>query len=97
MSFSSVAEVSPIPSLLRSGGTSLRVGGKTFTIDQYEVSDQHLHATNEAGDHVWVATEGSYIIIGVAGPDKSKACEDVVFNFMRQLDQSATRGDECTS
>ena len=96
ISFSSVAEINTIRRVLGGGGASFRVAGKTYTIDRNEFSDLHVHATNEAGDHVWAAVEGSYVIIGVAGPDKSKACEDVVFKFMQELDQCAKRKDEDT-
>ena len=73
------------------------VSGKTYTIDRTELSDEHLHATSERGEHLWVAHQGDFIIVGVADPDKREDCVDVVIDLQRYLQQSDNRTDESTS
>ena len=73
------------------------VSSKTYTIDRTELSDEHLHATSERGEHLWVAIQGDFIIVGVADPDKREDCVDVVSFLQRYLQQSDHRTDERAS
>ena len=77
--------------------SDVTVSGKTYTIDRTELSDQYLHATSERGEHLWVANQGDFIIVGVADPDKMEDCVDVVIDLQWYLQQSDNRTDESTS
>ena len=65
--------------------TRVTVAGETYTIDQYELSDMHLHATNEGGEHLWVANQGNYIIVGVADPTREHQCKTAVDTLKLRL------------
>ena len=63
--------------------------GKTYTIDRSELSDQHLHATGRGGDHLWVATEGDYVIVAVAEAHKGRDCQNAVHDVQDNLHKKA--------
>ena len=75
--------------LLRRGNqkarTSVTAAGKEYTIDKTELSDQHFHATSAKGNHLLVASQGVFIIVGLADPSGEKNCATAVFNLQRHL------------
>ena len=77
--------------------SDVTVSGKTCTIGRTELSDEHLHATSERGEHLWVAIQGDFIIVGVADPDRREDCVDVVIDLQWYLQQSDHRTDESAS
>ena len=78
--------------------TSVTAAGKEYTIDQTELSDQHFHATSAKGNHLWVVSEGIFIIVGLADPSGEKNCATAVFNLQRHLYTKSLQGNvEVTS
>ena len=89
----SCVEIATLQTVLGQGALSqhadVTAAGKAYTIDRGELSSQHLHATSTRGDHLWVATEGDYVIVGVAESHKGRDCQNAVHDVQDNLHKKA--------